>query len=364
MHLRLEFDRDRCLGSPIADLERRTYLARRRVPAGFEELFVEQARYLKAQASTAIEGIEFGEEENRRILAERDAAGPDQRELLNLADIYERLGQLTSDPAFEIDAGIIRTINSELLRGVERPGAEHRGRWRVRRGAIQDKSTLAITYVPPAPEHVDELMRGFIQSVQGWTRDLPAAVAAALAHFGLVSIHPFEDGNGRTARVLADLILDMRGASADGMLTVSQAIREDAGTYFRTLREVQGPEFQESLDVTPFVEFHTRALVRAAGELEARVEAVGSRVDQFARGVQEGGATLQRAMRALVFVDLIRPISSSDYARINGVSQATATADLSRLRVLFERVGKGRNTRYRLTPELKQIMAGGKASPS
>jgi Fic family protein len=186
----------------------------------------------------------------------------------------------------------------------------------------------------------------------------PAPVAAALAHFGLISIHPFDDGNGRTARLVADMVLDLKGWSIDGMLAISKVMLDRRSDYYAALREAQGEEFTEDVNVTPFVRFHTHALAGAAALLEERVITFNKRRDAWIKQID---LLNPRQVTALMFVLDIGPLSSSVYARLTRSSQATALADLSQLLSLdvVVREGAGRNTRYRLHPRLARITQGG-----
>ena len=165
--------------------------------------------------------------------------------------------------------------------------------------------------------------------VQRWTAEAshPPPIITALAHFGLVSIHPFEDGNGRTAR-----------------------LRDDD---YAALHEAQGPDFQPSVDVTPFVQFHTDALSLAATRLEGRAVRFRRRLDGWTNLFRE--VLNDRQALGLMYMQEVRPVSSSVYARLTGAAASSAYADLTDMvkRKAAVRTGKGRNTRYALHPDLQ-----------
>jgi Fic family protein len=183
-----------------------------------------------------------------------------------------------------------------------------------------------------------------------WRVQLPGAVAAALAHFGLISIHPFEDGNGRTARLVADMILNLTDWSAEGMISISQIIHEELGRYYRVLREVQGEDFKEEVDATAFVRFHMDVIGAAAARLEEKAVRFNRLRDEFARKMQ--GVLNERQVTGLMFMMDIGRLSSSRFARLTESSQATALSDLHSLveHGLVIKEGAGKNTRYRLQP--------------
>jgi Fic family protein len=199
-------------------------------------------------------------------------------------------------------------------------------------------------------------MEAFVKDVQLRIRDqlYPGPVVAALAHFGLISIHPFEDGNGRTARLLADLILQQTGWSNEGMLSVSEAILSRQQEYYDALRATQGENFRAEVDATPFVDFHTQVLSMAAANLEGAVISFNRRRQAFAESTSE----VLNARQALAFMFMVdlAPLSSTAFAALTGASPSSALADLTQMVRLgvVERVGQGRNTRYRATPASRQ----------
>lgn len=349
MRLKLTYDRVRATAG-MEVLDQRLFVLSSLIPQGFEPFFREETRYERARTSSAIEGHHLSENAALRLFVEGpDVDDPAQLETANLAMVYELLGHLALDETVQLDEGLIRAVHSILLRGVEGPQGESRGRYRVRPGAIIGESSLDVRYRPPAPEQIAELMEHFVSDVRTWheNRD-DAPITAALTHFGLVSIHPFEDGNGRTARAVADLLMDQGRATLGGLLTVSAAILETRDEYYKVLADVQGPTFKEEVDVTPFIDYHTRALSMAALSLEKRVITIVKM-----RKALEGTGQAQRTVTGAVFMGRVGPIPAALYARFNGVSHSTAVSDLNGMIKLgmVEKRGAGRNTRYGLTAE-------------
>jgi Fic family protein len=355
MRLQLRLDREsKDLEFALDFLDRRSYVTRAMVPQGYEEFFREEARYISAHTSTAIEGNPLGQQQAMLVLVEgADADDPNAVELVNLRDAYELMAQLTSDASLQIDEGIIRTINSMVLKGLPGSQARNRGKYRPGPSMIVDSATREPRYVAPQAELVPELMAGFVGDVMAWRSELPGPLVAALAHFALISIHPFEDGNGRTARLVADMLLDLTDSSIGGMLSISGVLLDERRNYYQFLRETQGERFVAELDVTPFVTFHTKQLGQAAIRLEERAVRLRKRLDWFASNLK--GMLNPRQAIALMFIMDIGPLSSSRYAEMTNASQSSAISDLNDLvrMDLAVRVGKGRATRYGLHPRVQ-----------
>lgn len=338
-------------------LRDRLYVVRTLVPLGYEAYFRKRARYRSVQTSTAIEGNKLGETQAMLVLVEdTQAASPDELEIKNLDEAYELIQQIATDSSVRIDEGLVRTMNSIMLKGLPTAEARSRGKYRVGPSLIVNSQTRAVRYRPPQPEWVPDLMENFVKDLQEWMRErtYPGPVIAAMAHFGLISIHPFEDGNGRTARLLADMILQQTGWSNEGMLSVSEAILRRQQDYYDALYATQGENFRPAVDATQFVTFHTDVLASAAASLEGAVISFNRRCQQF--GEFTKGLLNARQALALMFMMDVAPLSTSVFADLTGSSQSSALSDLTQMGKLgiVQRVGRGRTTRYRIGDDLRR----------
>lgn len=359
MHLNLSYAAaDDEILTDLNFMDRRRYVIRAMVPPGYEAYFQEQARYISAHTSTAIEGNPLDDEAAMLVLVEGgNGENPAAVEKLNLNEAYELMTLLASDKSTKIDQGIIRTMNSMVLKGLPEHQARTRGKYRAGQNLVVDAATREIRYRPPPPEWVPELMAGLVDDLEQWVDEYPAPIAAALAHFGVISIHPFDDGNGRTARLLADMVLDLEGWSIEGMLAISKVVLDSRAEYYDALRKAQGDDYVEDVDATPFVRFHVRALASAAALLEEHVVIFNKRRDIMVSRID---FLNPRQVTALMFMLDVGPLSTSVYARMTRSSQATALADLAQMLTqnIVIREGAGRSTRYRLHPELARTIAG------
>lgn len=343
---------DKHIQERISFFERRRYVVRQMVPEGYEQYFRDRARYVSAHTSTAIEGNPLDEQQSMLVLLfGADEDNPNEIEKANTDAAYETLAQIASDKTLRIDEGLIRAFNSMLLRGLPGRAAERRGMYRPGGSQIVDADTRAIRYNPPPPEWVPDLMKGFVESAARWREEDPPPVVAAKVHFGLISIHPFEDGNGRTARLIADLVLELSGWSVDGMLSVNSILLNQRRQYYDVLRNTQGLDFAEQMDVTPFVDFHTDALCQAVIDLEEKVVEFNIRKDRWIASTN--GVFNPRQVVGFLYMLDIGPLGTSTYARLNRCSQPTALSDLAEMMAarLVEKTGAGKSTRYNVHPE-------------
>lgn len=356
-------DRDPELVDRIRTFDTRRYVVRNLVPRGFEGFFQDQARYLSAHTTAVIEGNPVAWERAVQLLLEGfESNRPEEIEVRNTEVAYELIGQLASDESLRIDQGLIRSLNSLVLRGLPGRAAQRRGQYRRGPATIVDEHSRTARYRAPPAEWVPQLMAGLEDDLQQWlARDHPV-VAAAKAHFALVSVHPFEDGNGRTARLVADLVLDKAGWSIDRMVSTSRVLLERRASYYRVLHDVQGEEFAGQVDITAFVKFHSGALVRAADHLERTAVRLNRLIDSAADRLR--GALNPRQSLAMVFMLEVESLSTSMYARLAECSQSTALSDLGEMveQGIAVRSGAGRSTRYRLSPPVVEAATGGRST--
>lgn len=339
----------------IRSFELRRYVARSMVPEGYERYFQDKARFSSAHTSTAIEGNPTGEQQAMLVMVRgANLAEPDEVEMANAELAYQLLEQLASDRSLRIDQGLIRTFNSILLQNLQGRGAELRGKYRPGGSQVVDAVTREVRYNPPPPEWVPELMGNMEKDIERWRQEDPPPVVAAKVHFALASIHPFVDGNGRTARLLADLVLQQSNWSVDGMLSASPVLLDTRQEYYDALRRTQGLDFVERVDVTPFVKFHTSTLARAVARLEDAVVHFNIRRDEALASSRN--LLNPRQILGLLYMDDLGALSTSIYARLTRCSPATALADLREMAIwrIVVKEGAGKSTRYALNPDLRR----------
>ena len=115
-----------------------------------------------------------------------------------------------------------------------------------------------VHFEAPGAARLDEEMRRFLEWFNGDATTEPV-LKAALAHLWFVTIHPFDDGNGRIARAIADMALARSEGSPQRFYSMSAQIREERGDYYRILEQTQ----RGTMDITPWMEWFLACLTRA-----------------------------------------------------------------------------------------------------
>ena len=205
-----------------------------------------------------------------------------------------------------------------------------------------------VHYEAPAAGSVDREMRAFV----AWFNK-PDSVApvlrAALAHLWFVTIHPFDDGNGRIARAIADMALARSEGSPQRFYSMSAQIRIERAAYYGILEATQ----KGDLNVTGWIEWFLGCLDRAFDNAEIILASVLTKARFWER---HAGAPLQDRQRLVInrLLDGFEGnLTSSKYAKLTKCSQDTASRDIDDLIVrgiLLKDPAGGRSTSYSLAP--------------
>jgi len=177
--------------------------------------------------------------------------------------------------------------------------------------------------------------------------DIDPVLKAGVAHLWFVTIHPFDDGNGRIARAIADMALARSEQTAQRFYSMSAQIRQERKAYYDLLEMTQ----KRDLDITPWLQWFVECLGRAF----ERAEDVLANVFQKARFWEKHAGTSfnqrQRDMLDRLLSGFEGKLTSSKWAQLEKCSQDTAARDIDDLigrGILAKDPGGGRSTSYSL----------------
>ncbi|MBX9405416.1 Fic family protein [Pseudomonas baetica] len=180
---------------------------------------------------------------------------------------------------------------------------------------------------------------------------LDPLLRAGIAHFWFVTLHPFDDGNGRLTRTLTDLALAQGEAQAIRFYAMSASILDDRNGYYRVLEASQ----KDTLDVTQWLTWFLQTLLRSLQQAMARIESVLGKT-RFWQAHHESELSVEQSKVLNRLLDggecgFEHGISSAQYQAVAKVSKATATRHLAYLleKGCLQRMpGGGRSTRYKI----------------
>ena len=220
---------------------------------------------------------------------------------------------------------------------------------------------MAVVSGPIGKEHVHfqappaRRLEGEMQAFLEWFNAgaaMDPVLKAALAHLWFVTVHPFDDGNGRIARAIADMALARSENSPQRFYSMSAQIRQESAAYYDILEQVQ----KGTLDVTPWMEWFLGCLGRAIAGAQTTVGAVLAK----ARFWESLGNFAVNERQRLVLNRLLdgfeSKLTTSKYAKLAKCSQDTALRDLLPLverGILVRSPEGGRSTSYALGEALR-----------
>ena len=231
---------------------------------------------------------------------------------------------------------------------------------KIRAGAWRDDSTglMQVVSGPIGKEHVHYeapaavRLSKEISAFLDWfnrPRDMDEVIKSAIAHLWFVTLHPFDDGNGRIARAIADMLLARSEKSPQRFYSMSAQIREERNSYYHILEQTQkGP-----MDVTPWLIWFLSCLDRAIENAQSILAAVLAKA-RFWERIR--GASLNER-QTLILNRLLEgfegKLTTSGYAKLARCSQDTALRDILSLvgqDILLRSPAGGRSTSYSLLP--------------
>jgi Fic family protein len=238
----------------------------------------ETARLIATHRSTQIEGNRLTQMEVQETLSGARFPGRerDEREVRHYYRAIEDVEQLAQMPGGTTEASLQR-LHSRVLHGRTSPTPYRDGQ-----NVIRDSLSSDIVYLPPEAKDVPLLMAELIVWLNGELEraELPVPIIAALTHYQFATIHPYYDGNGRTARLLTTLILHKAGYGLKGLYSLEEYYARNINGYYQAL--VVGASHNYYLgrveaDVTGFVDYFCQGMAEAFSAVRVQAASASRR---------------------------------------------------------------------------------------
>lgn len=304
--------------------------------------------------SSAIEGNNLNPEEVRSSIARRlgiEIGGmvPVNRDVEGIVEIMLDATQnfskpLTVNRLFDWHASLFPTGRSGMNKitvGAWRPDTV--GLMQVVSGPIGKEK---VHFEAPHASRLHDEMHKFLTwfETQG---NIDTVIKAGIAHFWFVTIHPFEDGNGRIARAIADMALARSDNSKDRFYSMSAQIESEQKSYYAQLEAQQRGE----LNITCWLDWFLDCLNRAIHSAEDTLSAVLFKASFWSYANKTSLSERQKIILTRMLEDFEGHMNTSKYAKIAKCSQDTALRDIQELlekKLLVQNLAGGRSTSYRL----------------
>lgn len=321
----------------------------------------ETARLFSTHYSTMIEGNRLTQEQVAQVIAEGlhlPGRERDQEEVRGYYAALDEVEGLTKGGGPVTEAAVQQL--HALVMGSGRKRVKPTP-YRDGQNVIRDSRSKAIVYMPPEAKDVPALM---VQLAEWINRkdDLPVPIKAAITHYQYATIHPYYDGNGRTARLLTTLVLHLRGYGLKGLYALEEYYAQNLQEYYEAL--TIGPSHNYYMgrveaDVTAWIGYFVEGMAVSFQkvEVQARTEA--------SRGVEDQSSALRkldaRQRRALSLFQQSEEITANEIGDLFGLKpRAASTLCKNWVEEGFMIVSRPskKSRRYRLTETYEALVTG------
>jgi Fic family protein len=319
------------------------------------------ARLFSTHYSTMIEGNRLTQEQVAKVI-EKDQHFPGrERDQSQVKGYYAALDEAErmAEKGDPITEATIQKLHAMVSGG---------GKTRVKptpyrdgQNVIRDSQSRKIVYMPPEAKDVPKLMKQLV----AWLNradDLPVPIKAGLAHYQFATIHPYYDGNGRTARLLTTLVLHLKGYDLKGLYAPEEYYAQNLAAYYEAL--TIGPSHnyymgRAEADVTKWVAFFTEGMATAFEKVRDQALA------ESRKGHKDQSKLLRtldaKQRKALELFQESREIGSKEVAALFGYAPRTASLLCQRWveAGFFEVASESRKTRrYKLAKDYEAMIVG------
>ncbi len=299
------------------------------------------ARALSAYSSTSIEGNPLPLTDVKKILKHTPSHIRDtEREVLNYNNALEYLDTIAKSRKNKMSMSLVASIQKIVTDGLLPKNQS--GKFRVEAVFVNDPRTKRTVYLPPEVDEVVPLLKELVEFVLKNERMLDPLIVAGIFHKQFVIIHPFIDGNGRTARLTSKVLLALMGLDTFNLFSFENYYNKNVTRYFQKVGLFGNYyDIKDAIDFTEWLEYFTDGIVdellRVKKELEKESRIVQPRMSP----------ELEKLVAYVVENGIV---NEKEYSKFTQRAKSTRALDLKCLveQGVFERQGKGKNTYYKL----------------
>lgn len=326
----------------------REVIERAKIIPKWELKLQKEARIHNAHSSTSIEGNKLTLEEVKDLSEGKEviATQKDKKEVMNYLKAIDSIPEYTSKKAItkQIFLKIHKTITEGTLKDNENAGILRKQQVFVGRRVFDGTGfKQVVEYMPPDTRDVPKLVEEFLSWLNSdKAQKINPVLLAGIVHYEIARIHPFIDGNGRTARLMAALILYKSGFDHRRFFAVDDYYDEDRQSYYNALKTVQ----KAKGDITEWLEYFTDGVLFSINKVKEIILKVG-----ISTSAKEG-EQIELTPKQVKILEKVKgkgKITNKELQGMLGVSRQAVLKEISKLvdAGLIELVGKGRNAYYR-----------------
>ncbi|OGK15241.1 hypothetical protein A2690_00520 [Candidatus Roizmanbacteria bacterium RIFCSPHIGHO2_01_FULL_39_12b] len=310
------------------------FLKATRIPKAYEKEYLTKVIIDTINSSTAIEGNTLTPSQIKKVVKGKKiiAMQKDIQEVKNYHRAVKELIKITKTKD-DISEKIILNLHKIITNKLD---INRSGQYRKQMVIVGD-------YLSPKPNEVLRLMKEFVKWINKPTpTDLSPLLYAGIVHYRFVAIHPFADGNGRTARILTKLILMKFGYNITKLFSLETYYNRDRKAYYQALSTIDKYRIDRKENLTLWLEYFIEGMLVEAERARSKI------IELQSKSKQVPILLTNSQQKALVWFTKNKILRMQDYIKISGLSRKGAYKSLNVLVKLRQiiKVGVGKQTYY------------------
>ena len=306
-------------------------------------------------ASTAIDGNYISLDKVGKLLNGSDDVVVDDKSknvvidygyVLKNLDRYHNNGEITEHLLIDMHREITKNVSVDASNGEKYRGVDIN---------VKDMNTDRVRFIPPSNMHVPRLMDDLISWINN-SNDISPILVAGIVHYEFLRIHPFTDGNGKTAKALTKLILYTRGYDIKRYFTLDECYNNDIDAYLSALKSAD-----DTFDLTHWLEYFTKSFLISAKMVKADVQRLLS-ISPSPNELDKQLILKDNQIKIINYLQEHGQITNKETTMLLEISSQASHNNLKKLQKMkiITRKGSGRSTFYvlnRVNEKLrKQLM--------
>ena len=288
--------------------------------------------------STSIEGNPLNLEEVKTLINNNQKPTTKaEQEVLNYFNVLNNLNKY-SDKI--ITKNTILSVHKDLTKDLLK-NPEYEGKFRDTRVFIGNLHTKKINYIPPDAYKVPGLIDELLDWLNNSTDEMYPVIIAGILHYELVRIHPFIDGNGRTSRLMATLILSIHKFNIDNYFILDEYYNQDRQAYVDALKSAD-----KNHDLTNWLEYFCQGVLYSIDKVKSEVLKLDQIISKYDNTIE----LTPNEISVLTLLEEKKHIQNKDIQEMLNISPQASYKIIRKLKnkELIKSTGKGRNTEYNL----------------
>lgn len=310
----------------------------------WEKQFKEDAIVRSAYHGTHIEGNPLHKDDAKDILEGKEVIGRprDIQEIINYRKVIDFIDEEAKKKIDKITEPLIKKLHRIIVYKVL--SETQAGEYRVKQVVVRNSQTGEVTHRPASPIEIPFLMREFFYWVNRDDRDqIHPILKAGIVHHELVRIHPFIDGNGRIARVLATLILLLGGYDIRRFFSLEEYYDRDAVAYYENLQKAS------SGDLTSWLDYFTYGAAVEFDKIKEKILKLSKDVKLKERFGGQQIYLTERQIKIIEYMQEVGYLQNQSFATVfPDISEDTVLRDVTDLikKGLIKKIGSTKAARY------------------